>query len=255
MGLASFRRLAAGSAKAKIRSLVSQHLQELAIQRRMGIRIFQNGTYDASGWNQYCQTFLDKIVLPRLSPHEAASVLRLGVSRVATQLLEGPVRRENRRQERTSRPTPARSNYLRTTRAADGEIASGLIIRPEPLESILSGQKDWEMRSKSTSKRGTLALIAKGAKAIYGVADIVDCKGPLSEAEMVQSERHHGIVPGRLKDPAVAKWNFAYVLSNVRRLERPIPCSIRPGAVTFVLLDDQARTTLQSVLKSRIERL
>lgn len=51
------------------------------------------------------------------------------------------------------------------------KIASGLIIRPEPLEKILSGRKTWEMRCGPIHKRETIALILKGSKAIYGVAD------------------------------------------------------------------------------------
>jgi hypothetical protein len=117
-------------------------------------------------------------------------------------------------------------------------ISSGLIIRPEPLERILSGSKTWEMRGGPISKRETIALIQKGSKAIYGVADIVGSIGPLTRAEMIANEARHRIEPARLDSPEVAGYRYAWVLANVRRLGHPVPYLHKPGQVKFVGLDE-----------------
>lgn len=127
------------------------------------------------------------------------------------------------------------------------KISSGLIIRPEPLEKILSGRKKWEMRSARTQKRETVALIKKGSKAIFGVADIVDSKGPLSREEMLANISLHLIGPDRIDTPEVSKWRCPWVLENVRRLKTPIPY-IHKGGVTFVNLDDEALAKLTQTL-------
>ena len=62
------------------------------------------------------------------------------------------------------------SHFSSTCFGTTLNISSGLIIRPEPLEKILSGRKTWEMRSDTIHKRETIALIQKGSKAIYGMA-------------------------------------------------------------------------------------
>ncbi|MGV8990739.1 MAG: hypothetical protein ACOH1Q_04970 [Thiobacillus sp.] len=118
------------------------------------------------------------------------------------------------------------------------KIASGLIIRPEPLEKILSGRKTWEMRCDPIHKRETIALIQKGSKAIYGVADIVDSIGPLSREEMIANEAKHRIEPTRLDCPEVVKYRYAWELANVRRLKHPVPYVHKPGQVKFVSLDE-----------------
>lgn len=124
------------------------------------------------------------------------------------------------------------------------KIACGLIIRPEPLEKILGGGKTWEMRGEPIHKRETIALIQKGAKAIYGIGDIVDSIGPLSREEMIANEAKHRIEPSRLDNPGVAKYRYAWVLANVRRLKHPVPYLHKPGQVKFVGLDE---TTVRAI--------
>jgi hypothetical protein len=225
------------SAKAKIQALVARHLESLAIQRRNGITIYYDDLFDASRWQSACQTFMDSYVLPELSFEERKAVLRAGLSKLANKLIEDVVRKENKR-------TSVAAHNSRTLEPgkshAPVSVRSGLIIRQQPLERILSRKKDWEMRSVPTSKRETIALIEKGTKAIHGLADIVDCLGPLSRSEMLRNMQHHGIDESRLDDPEVIKWNFAYVLENVRTLTDPVACEVRPGAVTFVNLDSAA---------------
>lgn len=125
---------------------------------------------------------------------------------------------------------------------------SGLIIKPEPLEKILTGKKMWEMRSITTKKRGAIALIGKGSKKIMGIASIVEVRGPLSDAAMVGTEAMHQIAPTRLHDADVQKLRYAWVLSNVTRLDPPVAYTPRKGAVRFVNLSTEEMAAINSRL-------
>lgn len=129
-------------------------------------------------------------------------------------------------------------------------ISSGLIIRPEPLEKILSGRKTWEMRGNPIHKRETIALIQQGSKAIYGVAEIIDSIGPLSRrVEMIANESRHRIEPFRLDNPEVSKWRHAWVLAKVRRLKHPVPYVHKMGQVKFVSLDEMTVRAIGEALR------
>lgn len=128
-------------------------------------------------------------------------------------------------------------------------ISSGLIIRPEPLEKILSGRKTWEMRSDSIHKRESIALIQKGSKAIYGIADIVGSIGPLSREEMIANETKHRIDPSRHDSTEVEKYRYAWELANVRRLKHPVPYLHKPGQVKFVGLDEMTVIAIGEALR------
>lgn len=98
---------------------------------------------------------------------------------------------------------------------------SGLVIRREPLLKILKGGKTWEMRSKKIHKRGQIALIEKGTGLVVGVANLVDCKGPLNEAEMLANQDKHQITQDRINSGEIANWRTAgysviYALSHIR---------------------------------------
>lgn len=126
---------------------------------------------------------------------------------------------------------------------------SGLIIRPEPLTAILNGSKTWEMRSITTKKRGSIALIGKGSKQILGIATIVDVHGPLSDLAMTESVEKHQIVPARLQDAEVQKLRYAWVLANVRKLDPPVPYQPRSGAVRFVNLTEGEVAGIEASLR------
>jgi len=125
---------------------------------------------------------------------------------------------------------------------------SGLIIRREPLAAILNGSKTWEMRSITTKKRGSIALIGKGSKQILGIATIVDVQGPLSDSTMLQTVEKHQIAPARLQDAEVQKLRYAWVLANVRKLDPPVPYQPRSGAVRFVNLTEEEMAGIEACL-------
>lgn len=153
---------------------------------------------------------------------------------------EGDRSRRSRWVASSSEPFGARGS----TEGNDGpEVA--LIVRDGPLEMILSGRKTWEMRKTHTRKRGRIALVKKGTGKIYGVADIIGSHGPLSDETMTRTSHLHGIELGRLQDPQVSQYRFAWVLANVRRLEQPVPYEHPKGAQLFVRIDPKTSRDVQ----------
>lgn len=122
-----------------------------------------------------------------------------------------------------------------------GDLPSKALIIDAPwIDLILSGEKAWEMRSRTCSIRGRIGLIRKGSKHVVGVADLVDCLGPFTETELRQQRDKHAITEERLPDNAwMSKWNHAWVLANVELLPEPVPYTHPSGAVTWVNIDEQ----------------
>lgn len=123
----------------------------------------------------------------------------------------------------------------------------GLIIDTPAIDRILSGKKTWEMRSSHTKVRGVIALIRKGSGTVVGTIELVDSRGPFTPAEMLQNQQYHQITTDRLADPKVAKWNHAWVLKDVKALNKPVPYRHPSGAVKWVTLD---ASTSQEILRS-----
>ena len=158
----------------------------------------------------------------------SARTVRIEINSVT---VGGPQAALTRKQSLVSYPNELRPNVA-------------LIIKGEPLERILSGVKTWEMRAQHTRKRETVALAKKGTGQVFGVADIVDSRGPLSDATMMSTISMHGIASSRLLDPDIAKYRYAWVLTNIRRLPHPIPYSHTKGAQSFVLLDEETSRSI-----------
>ena len=114
----------------------------------------------------------------------------------------------------------------------------GLIVRQPWIGKILAGSKTWEMRSTGWKHRGPIALIEKGSGLVVGVARMVDDRAPLTLTEMLKTIHLHGIpaddIPGVVRDGWVRPW----VLTDVRRLNRPVPYLHPSGAVKTVNLDE-----------------
>lgn len=248
------------SAKQKLVALVAVHLKTLTLKRLAGISEDAYGTIDGSKWCAEMLYFLEKLFLPRLTAEEMQAVMSTGLSAIGQEFLETCVRLECGRMHDTGEydmtvaivhppesslknAAASRPRSFKASPVPLGPVTRGLIIREDPLERILSGVKTWEMRGKSTKVRGTVALIKKGSKAVFGLADIVDSRGPLTRDEMLRSLRHHGIVEERLDSPELANYRFAWMLENVRRVPRQINYQ-HTGGVTFVTLDAFAVTEL-----------
>jgi hypothetical protein len=117
---------------------------------------------------------------------------------------------------------------------------NGLIVDAPPIDNILVGKKTWEMRSTVVKRRGLIALIRKGSGQIVGVANLTDCKGPLSTQDMLANISEHLIAEERIRSGEVAKWRYAWVMKQVQSLPRPVRYTHPSGAVIWVNLDDSA---------------
>lgn len=128
------------------------------------------------------------------------------------------------------------------------KITKGLIIADPWIGHILNGTKTWEMRSSATSHRGWFGLIRKGTGAVYGVAKLAEVGGPLSPSEMIATFHRHRIPEHMIRSGEVEKWSRPWKLTDVRRLDRPVPYRHKPGAVTWVNLDDEVIANITALL-------
>lgn len=119
------------------------------------------------------------------------------------------------------------------------KLSRGLVIADPWIGYILDGSKTWEMRSSATSVRGPFALIRKGTGAIWGVANLVDVRSPLSPEEMIATHARHRIPSEMIRSGEVVKWNTPWVLADVRLLHTPVPYRHPSGAVTWVTLEPE----------------
>ena len=248
------------SAKLKIKELVDTNMLDLVRKRQAGLYRDEHGTVQGWEWNNHCQQFVNTVVRPQLTNAEAQAILDAGLSEIADEFVELPVRAASVHVAPLSlrhfpdavahsleSPTNRRAVLPRLPPLRLRELESGLIIRPEPLAKILAGLKTWEMRGRSLEKRGAIGLIAKGSKAVSGVAEIVNCIGPLSDSELASGEPFHRVPSDRISELVASKYRYAWVLANVQSLARPVPY-VHKGGVQFVTLDHLAREGIQQAL-------
>lgn len=79
---------------------------------------------------------------------------------------------------------------------------------------------------------------------IVATARLADCVGPMSLAELRRHERKHRVPPAELRR-WLRQWGkpeaYAWVLSDVRPLPRPVPYPRKNGQQTWVKLPDGLR--------------
>jgi hypothetical protein len=126
-------------------------------------------------------------------------------------------------------------------------VTKGLVIASPYVDHILSGLKTWEMRTTHTRVRGPIAQIRKGSGSIVGIVKVVDSIGPFSLSELRRHRAKHRI-PGALLRSAASRWNYAWVLEDVRRLGMPLRYRHPSGAVIWVSLDQSARRGIARAL-------
>lgn len=131
---------------------------------------------------------------------------------------------------------------------SDMRVSKGLVIDAPWISLILSGQKDWEMRSTGTSHRGWFGLIWKGMGSVYGVARLTGAGDPLNTEEMIEASEHHRIPEEMIRSGAVAKWNRPWYLADVIRLPAPVRYRHPNGAVTWVELSENVSLAIDDQL-------
>lgn len=129
-----------------------------------------------------------------------------------------------------------------TTRAEatnDDVGPRGLIVRDPYASQILNGEKIWEIRGRATQIRGPVVIVKSGTGRAFGTVSLVRVLGPLEiedlerAPELPKDEREQ-IARQGLPYPKT----YAYVFTNPKWFERPIPYRHSSGAVTWVRLPD-----------------
>lgn len=128
-------------------------------------------------------------------------------------------------------------------------LSHGLVVDLPRIEKLLSGEKNWEMRSVNTQRRGPIALIEKGSGLVVGVAELVDVKGPYTTEEMANRESQHQIPPEIYRAPGY-KWHYAWALQDAIALPSPVSYRHKSGAVIWVKLDEDVQPSIVDRLRS-----
>jgi hypothetical protein len=124
----------------------------------------------------------------------------------------------------------------------------GLIIKPEFIALMLSGKKTWEMRSRVTKKRGTVAVIEAGSKLVVATCNILDSFGPLSRDDLVDKINYHGIEGSDIDTLLVDRWNCVWVMGSIKKLEKPVQYEHPSGAVVWVNLEESVADQIRGSL-------
>jgi hypothetical protein len=115
----------------------------------------------------------------------------------------------------------------------------GLLVRDPYATQLLNGEKIWEIRGKATQIRGTIAVIKSGTGRAYGTVRLVRVLGPLALDDLVLAQELPRDEREEFKRTGLPyPKTYAYVLSDPRWFERPIPYHHPSGAVTWVRLPE-----------------
>ena len=112
-------------------------------------------------------------------------------------------------------------------------LERALIIKKIHLDKIFDKGKVWEMRSTKTSIRGRVGLIQSGSGLIVGEVNIIGCFEPPMLLAIADSYKFHYVDDLEL----LTKWKYAWVLSEARRYDNPVPYKHPRGAVIWVKLN------------------
>lgn len=115
----------------------------------------------------------------------------------------------------------------------------GLMVRDPFATQLLDGEKVWEIRGRATQIRGPVVIVKSGTGCAFGTVNLVRVLGPLELDDLIEapelpaSEREEF-----RRDGLPYSKTYAYVFSNPKWFERPIPYRHPSGAVTWVRLPD-----------------
>ena len=120
------------------------------------------------------------------------------------------------------------------------------------------GEKSWEVRGTSTSKREVVALAVSGTKKLWGQAEIKDCIliGELHEGKLVKGDaleenfigNNKNFDKHQISDLTIVKYRkiYAYVLAHPVRYEIPQPFNYKSGCVIWCSLKDDKESSKKS---------
>lgn len=109
-----------------------------------------------------------------------------------------------------------------------------LLIKPEWGEKILAGEKTWEIRGASTSKRGTIALAYSKTGKKFGEVELADCIALTRDLWENGQQKH--CAPHISWDELLQMYKkpYAWVMKNPIKYKEPVPYTHRHGAVIWV---------------------
>ncbi len=131
--------------------------------------------------------------------------------------------------------------------APEAAVPRALIVRRPWADMIASGVKRWEIRGTSTSLRGPMAIAAAGSGTIVGVCSLAGVLGPLTAEEYQEAWRLWGGAEGT-QGPLPYLRTYAWVLTQARPLDPPIPYRHPAGAVIWVKLNREVQACIRRAL-------
>lgn len=128
----------------------------------------------------------------------------------------------------------------------------GLMVRDPYASQILNGEKVWEIRGRATQVRGPVVIVKSGTGHAFGIANLVRVLGPLdiddlTDARELPLAEREEVARYGLPYPKT----YAYVFSDPKWFENPIPYRHPSGAVTWVRLPDLDLGTARYASSSR----
>ena len=127
--------------------------------------------------------------------------------------------------------------HLKNRREYMNLPSKGLIVKHEWLQKIFDTEhpKDWEIRGTNTKIRGRIALIESGTGTIVGECVITD-SFRVSESRYLNNRDRHQIPWSYYKLPY--RKPHAWVLSDVKKYDNPVPYKHKQGSVIWVNLEE-----------------
>lgn len=144
-----------------------------------------------------------------------------------------------------SSPSDASSTTGPFSSAIAADVPSRLLLVRRPaLDWILQGRKTWEIRGRRTWIRGRIALAEPGTGRVAGVCELRRTLGPLTREQMEICEPLHLAPRAYWSGPGAYRTVYAWVLGAARPLAEPVPFRQPRGAVTWIVLGEDARRAL-----------
>lgn len=95
----------------------------------------------------------------------------------------------------------------------------GLFVREPFAERIVSGRKTWEIRTRSTDRRGRIGILSQ--RGLIGTVELGDVLGPFTVADLVWHVDKHRAPLSLLAAYAAGRDLYAWVLRAPLKLDTP----------------------------------
>lgn len=122
-----------------------------------------------------------------------------------------------------------------------------LIIKQPWIDLILEGKKTIEVRGSKTNIRGQIALIASGTGQVIGTCQVDDSINIAEHSNIAEIVMKSCVDEKRLLE--YYKKPNGWVLSNAKRLDKPVKYKHPMGAIIWVTLEDSVAEAVISQLK------